>query len=181
LLPVLIFGFPGAPIDSTLVLCLCGQAKDLVPVSEFGLPRGTSSSCSYLIWDSPNPLRWDCCSMVTAVTIWITVGPSGVLHTTGLLQYGQSSCHLGHICFPRSPKYFFTACSPASLGQFALIGGVSYVMGGRVGIYDTHCDQLEDLTPPHPTPPPLYPNPPPPKNGDCSILSKCCCFIEHKL
>ena len=50
-----------------------------------------------------------------------------------------------------------TACSTVSLGQFALIDGVSYVMGGRVGIYDTHCDQLENLTPPHPL---LYPNAP---------------------
>ena len=52
--------------------------------------------------------------------------------------------------------------------QFALDGtfGVaysspwySYVMGGLVGIYDPHCVQLEDLTPPHPL---LYPNAPPP-------------------
>ena len=27
-------------------------------------------------------------------------------------------------------------------------------MGGRVGIYDTHCDQLENLTPPTPHPQP---------------------------
>jgi hypothetical protein len=48
------------------------------------------------------------------------------------------------------PQIFLTACSTVSLGQFALIDGVSYVMGGRVGIYDTHCDQLENLTTPHP-------------------------------
>ena len=42
LLPVLILAFPGTRIDSTLVLCLCGQAADLVPPSYFALPRGTS-------------------------------------------------------------------------------------------------------------------------------------------
>ena len=63
------------------------------------------------------------------------------------------------------PQIFLTACSTVSLGQFALIDGVSYVMGGRVGIYDTHCDQLENLTPPHPL---LYPNAPLPQS--CVIL-----------
>ena len=63
-----------------------------------------------------------------------------------------------HSLSPKPPM-FLTACSTVSLGQFALIDGVSYVMGGRVGIYDTRCDQLENLTPPHPL---LYPNAPPP-------------------
>jgi hypothetical protein len=39
LLLVLILAFPGAPIDSTLVLCLCGQATDLVPPSHFAFPE----------------------------------------------------------------------------------------------------------------------------------------------
>ena len=34
-------------------------------------------------------------------------------------------------------------------------GNFSYVMGGRVRIYDTHCDRLEDLTS---TPTPTYPS-----------------------
>ena len=73
-----------------------------------------------------------------------------------------------HLLSPK-PQIFLTACSTVSLGQFDLIDGVSYVMGGRVGICDTHCGRLEDLTPPHLPQPhvphvPHAPSPPHPKH-----------------
>ena len=65
-------------------------------------------------------IKRDCSILVKALAIWVA------------------------FAFPK-PQIILTACSTVSLGQFALIDGVSYVMGRRVGIYDTHCDQLEIL------------------------------------
>ena len=65
-------------------------------------------------------IKRDCFSLVKVLAIWVA------------------------FAFPK-PQIFLTACSTVSLGQFDLIDGVSYVMGGQVGIYETHCDQLENL------------------------------------
>ena len=140
LLPVLILAFPGTRIDSTLVLCLCGQATDLVSPSYFALPRGTSGLrlAVKLFQLVPSGLRVarlksyikrDSSSLVKGLAIWVAFASP-------------------------KPLIFLTACPTISHGQFALIDGVSYVMGRRVGIYDTHCDRLEDLpnTPSHPIP-----------------------------
>ena len=69
LLPVLVLAFPGTRLDSTLVLCLCAQAADLVPPSHFALPRGTSG------------LRL-AVKIVPVSTIWVAGGPPEVLHKT---------------------------------------------------------------------------------------------------
>ena len=82
LLPVLILAFPGTRLDSTLVLCLCGQAADLVPPSHFALPRSTSGLRLAVIYFQLVPsglrvarlesyIKRDCFSLVKVLAIWV--------------------------------------------------------------------------------------------------------------
>ena len=49
----------------------------------------------------------------------------------------------------RPTPYRFALDGTCTFGVAYSSPWYSYVMGGRVRIYDTHCDQLEDLIPPH--------------------------------